>query len=182
MLFRSKSSNDDLIAVSEAERSAQENLKHKSLNNGDESDNRAIKYTTDLAFLSQTYPVIAVTIMITMFSIAGIPPLAGFWSKAFLLFAAMSAKQFVLAMIVIFTSVISCFYYIRIVKIMYFEAQLPKWRTASKEKSQTSVLTFMPISKESCLVWGIMVALLIFFCFNATALFKATHFISLSLA
>ena len=148
----------------------------------DESDNKAIKYTTDLAFLSQTYPVIALTIMITMFSIAGIPPLAGFWSKAFLLFAAMSAKQITLAIIVILTSVLSCFYYIRIVKIMYFQAALALWKTASKERFQTSALTFMPISKESCLVWGITVSILCFFCFNATFLFKATHLISLSLS
>lgn len=148
--------------------------------NGVESDNQRIKYTTDLAFLGKTNPIIAITISITMFSIAGIPPLAGFYSKAFLLFAAMSVKQYLLATIVILTSVLSCFYYIRIVKIMYFESHLPKSQTASKEKAKTSPLTFMPISKESCLVFGITLAGLAFFCLNPTPLFTATHKMALS--
>lgn len=151
-----------------------------NLSTRDESDNQQLKYTTDLAFLSQSSPILAMTIMITMFSIAGIPPLAGFFSKAFLLFATISAEQFALAIVVIISSVVSCFYYIRIVKIMYFEPPLSKWRRASKERSQTSVLTFLRISKESSLVFGTTFALLAFFCCNATLLLKSTHFIALS--
>ena len=145
-------------------------------------ESHAIKLTSDLSFLSQTYPVIAMTVMITMFSIAGIPPLAGFWSKAFLLFAVMSAKQFTLAIMIIATSVITCFYYIRIIKIMYFQSSLPKWKTALKERTQTSGFTFLRISKESCIVWGIAVAILVFFSLFAGVLFKATHLLSLSLS
>ena len=148
-----------------------------------ESDTQQIKYTTDLAFLSKTNPVLAMTISITMFSIAGIPPLAGFYSKAFLLFAAMSVKQYFLATIVIVTSVISCFYYIRIIKIMYFEADLPKASlpiSSSSERVKTGFLSFMRISKETSLVFGITFAILTFFCLNPTPLFTATHFMALS--
>ena len=52
---------------------------------------------------------------------AGIPPLAGFYSKAYLFFAAISSNLYVLAVIGVLCSVLSCFYYIRLVKIMYFE-------------------------------------------------------------
>ena len=152
-------------------------------NGGDsraEGDNQQIKYTTDLAFLAKTNPIIAMTISITMFSIAGIPPLAGFYSKAFLLFAAMSVKQYLLATIVIVTSVISCFYYIRIVKIMYFESDLPQMKSASTERAKTSLLSFMPISKEISLVFGITFAGIAFFCLNPTPLFTATHLMALS--
>lgn len=147
-----------------------------------QSENQQIKYTSDLTFLSQTNPVIAISIMITMFSIAGIPPLAGFFSKAFILFAAMSAKQFSLAIIIITTSLISCFYYIRIVKIMYFEKQLSKWKSASKERTQNSALTFASFSKESCLVLGVMIALITFFCLFPTFFFKCSHLAALCLS
>lgn len=80
-----------------------------------------VKYTTDLACLSTSNPTCALTLTIVMFSLAGIPPLAGFYSKAFLLFSAIRGAHYVIAMIGILMSVISAFYYIRIVKIMYFE-------------------------------------------------------------
>ena len=80
-----------------------------------------IKYITDLAYLAKTNPILALTFTITMFSMAGIPPLAGFYSKAYLFFATMSSGLYLLALIGVLTSVLSCFYYIRLVKIMYFE-------------------------------------------------------------
>ena len=130
---------------------------------------RRLKYTTDFAHLAKTNTVLAITLTITMFSIAGIPPLAGFYSKAFLLFAAMSASQSLLALVAIITSVISCFYYIRIVKIMYFEAETVK-----------PPLTFTEISKESSFIFAITLAALAFFCFFPTPLFAVTHKMALS--
>ena len=118
------------------------------------TDSGRLKYTTDFAHLAKTNTVLALTLTITMFSIAGIPPLAGFYSKAFLLFAAMSVSQSLLALVAIVTSVISCFYYIRIVKIMYFEAETAK-----------PPLTFTEISKESSLIFAITLAVLAFFVF-----------------
>nr|YP_009733027.1 NADH dehydrogenase subunit 2 [Jaagichlorella roystonensis]QHU78323.1 NADH dehydrogenase subunit 2 [Jaagichlorella roystonensis] len=130
--------------------------------NSDKLEISRLKYLTDFALLSKTNPVIAITIMITMFSIAGIPPLAGFYSKAYLMFAAMSASQYLLAVVAILTSVISCFYYIRIVKIIYFE-------------KPTTLLTFIQISKESSLVLAVTFTFILFFCLNPAPLFLATH-------
>jgi proton-translocating NADH-quinone oxidoreductase chain N len=97
-----------------------------------------IKYITDLAFLAKTNPLLALTFTITMFSMAGIPPLAGFYSKAFLFFATMSSNLYVLAVIGVLASVLSCFYYIRLVKIMYFEA--PKtWCSFSRVPRENAV-------------------------------------------
>jgi proton-translocating NADH-quinone oxidoreductase chain N len=127
-----------------------------------------IKYTTDLAMLGRTNPILAGTLTVTMFSIAGIPPLAGFYSKAFLMFAAMSSAQYLLAIIGVLTSVISCFYYIRIVKVMYFESP-DKW------------LTFMQVPKESSLLLGCTLSFLLFFCIHPTPLFLVTHKVALSL-
>ena len=54
-----------------------------------------IKYITDLYYLAKTNPILAFTFTITMFSMAGIPPLAGFYSKAYLFFATMSSDLYV---------------------------------------------------------------------------------------
>ncbi|ERM93424.1 hypothetical protein AMTR_s04080p00001290, partial [Amborella trichopoda] len=64
-----------------------------------------VKYTTDLAQLGSTNPLLALSLAVTMFSIAGIPPLAGFYSKAALFFAAVSSSQYLLAVFGVITSV-----------------------------------------------------------------------------
>nr|BCT02602.1 NADH dehydrogenase subunit 2 [Medakamo hakoo] len=89
------------------------------------------KYTTDFARLGKTNPLLALTCTVALFSIAGIPPLAGFYAKAAVFWTAMNVSQYSLAIIGILTSAVSCFYYIRVVKIMYFET--PKtWVTLSQ--------------------------------------------------
>ena len=128
-----------------------------------------IKYTSDLALLGHTNPLLAGTITIMLFSIAGIPPLAGFFSKACLFFAAISSKMYLLAVVGVLTSVISCFYYIRIIKIMYFE--LPKkW------------CIFPRISKENSIVLGLSLFFILFFLFFPSPLFMTCHKIVFSLS
>ncbi|MEM7168898.1 MAG: NADH-quinone oxidoreductase subunit NuoN [Pseudomonadota bacterium] len=75
----------------------------------------------DLKGLSKTNPMVALALAIFMFSMAGIPPLAGFFGKFFVFMAAINAGLYILAVIGVLTSVIGAFYYLRIVKIMYFD-------------------------------------------------------------
>jgi NADH:ubiquinone oxidoreductase subunit 2 (subunit N) len=98
-----------------------------------------IKYTTDLSMLARSNPLLAATLTLAVFSLAGIPPLAGFYGKAFLFWAALSSSQYLLAMVGILTSAISCFYYIRIVKIMYFEAPR-NWLSFSRMSKERSIV------------------------------------------
>ncbi len=87
---------------------------------------RPVEGIHDLAGLSKTHPGMAAMIMIFMFSMAGIPPLAGFFGKWFVFMAAVNAGLFALAILGVIASVIGAFYYLRIVKIMYFdEAEEP---------------------------------------------------------
>jgi NADH-quinone oxidoreductase subunit N len=83
---------------------------------------RMLEGINDLAGLSRTDPAMALAFAIFMFSMAGIPPLAGFWGKYFIFAAAVSSGLWVLAVIGVLTSVVGAFYYIRIVKVMYFDA------------------------------------------------------------
>ncbi len=75
----------------------------------------------DLAGFSKTHPMTAMAMAIFMFSMAGIPPLAGFFGKLYIFLAAIQAELYMLAVIGVLTSVVSAFYYLRIVKIMYFD-------------------------------------------------------------
>jgi NADH-quinone oxidoreductase subunit N len=74
-----------------------------------------------LAGLSKTNPMMAAALAIFMFSMAGIPPLGGFFAKFFVFRAAIDAELYVLAVIGLLASVVGAFYYLRIIKIMYFD-------------------------------------------------------------
>ncbi len=82
---------------------------------------KAVENMSDLAGLSKTHPAMALALAVFMFSMAGIPPLAGFFGKLYIFLAAVEAEMFTLAVIGVLSSVVAAYYYLRIVKIMYFE-------------------------------------------------------------
>ena len=75
----------------------------------------------DLKGLSRTHPMLAVGLLVMMFSMAGIPPLAGFFGKWYVFLAAVEAGLVPLAIIGVVTSVVGAFYYLRIIRLMYFD-------------------------------------------------------------
>ena len=82
---------------------------------------RMLEQIADLSGLSRTNPALALALAIFMFSLAGIPPAAGFFGKLYIFLAAIDAKLTGLAVIGVVTSVVGAFYYFRIVKVMYFD-------------------------------------------------------------
>jgi len=85
-----------------------------------------VEQISDLAGLARARPGLAFAMAAFMFSMAGIPPLAGFFGKLYVVLAAIEANLIPLAVAGLLTSVISCYYYLRVVKFMYFdEAALP---------------------------------------------------------
>lgn len=85
------------------------------------TDNVLIKNINDLAGLSKSHPLLAFNVSMSLFSLIGVPPLAGFLSKYFLLQAVMMFSWPLLTVIAVLTTVIASVYYLRIVKIMYFD-------------------------------------------------------------
>ena len=75
----------------------------------------------DLSGLSKNHPMLAFGFLIILFSLAGIPPLAGFFAKFYIFMAVIEVKMYALAIIGLVTTVISSFYYLRIVKVVYFD-------------------------------------------------------------
>ena len=84
-------------------------------------DEAPVERISDLSGLSSTHPLMAAGMMIVMFSMAGIPPLAGFFGKWYVFLAAVNAGLVFLAIIGVLTSVVGAFYYLRIIKLMFFE-------------------------------------------------------------
>ncbi|MBA3813068.1 MAG: NADH-quinone oxidoreductase subunit NuoN [Alphaproteobacteria bacterium] len=84
----------------------------------------------DLSGISKLHPKIALSLAIFMFSLAGVPPLAGFFAKLYVLKAALSAGLFSLAIAGVLTSVVAAYYYLKIVKVMYFD-NVPEFPGAS---------------------------------------------------
>jgi NADH-quinone oxidoreductase subunit N len=82
---------------------------------------RMVEGIEDLKGLSKTNPMMALAMAIFMFSMAGIPPLAGFFGKLYVFLAAIEAGLYTLAVIGVLTSVVGAFYYVRIVRLMYFD-------------------------------------------------------------
>ncbi|MGB0630222.1 MAG: NADH-quinone oxidoreductase subunit NuoN [Alphaproteobacteria bacterium] len=88
----------------------------------------------DLAGLARNHPMMAAAMAIFMFSMAGIPPLAGFFGKLYVFMAAVNEGLYILAIIGVLTSVVGAFYYLRIIKIMYFDEPADAFdRSAGRE-------------------------------------------------
>jgi NADH-quinone oxidoreductase subunit N len=85
---------------------------------------REEKYTeniSDLSGLSKSHPLLSMAFLIILFSLAGIPPFAGFFAKFYIFMSVIENEMFTLAIIGLLSTVISAFYYLRIIKIIYFD-------------------------------------------------------------
>jgi NADH-quinone oxidoreductase subunit N len=89
-------------------------------------DGKLVESIADLAGLSRTQPTMAFLFAMLLFSLAGIPPLAGFFAKWYVFVAAIKAGLFTLAVVGVVTSVVGAYYYLSIIKVMYFDEPLAK--------------------------------------------------------
>jgi NADH-quinone oxidoreductase subunit N len=100
----------------------------------------------DLAGLSRSQPGLALALAIFMFSMAGIPPLAGFFAKLYVFYAAIDAGLYGLAVIGVLSSVVGAYYYLRIVKLMYFDEPVAAFdRPIGREMQAVLVLSAVVI-------------------------------------
>jgi proton-translocating NADH-quinone oxidoreductase chain N len=161
---------DLLSSASQATRRPQESLKTSiGFNSDAKAGTYHFKYISDLGMLAKTNPILAFTLTCTLFSMAGIPPLAGFCSKFYIFFAALSSSLYLLAFVGVLTSVVSCFYYIRLIKIMYFE-------------KPTKFIAYQPMDREKSIIIGITLFFMIFFFFYPSPLFLVAHKVAISLS
>src|SRR3546814_15389519 len=96
-------------------------------------DGRPVETIASLSGLSRTRPGLAAALAVFMFSLAGIPPLFGFWPKFLVFNAAVAADLVPLAVIGIAASVIGAFYYLKVVKTLYFDDPRSEERRVGNE-------------------------------------------------
>ncbi len=116
-------------------------------------DGKPVEDIGELAGLSRTNPWMAFALSMMMFSLAGIPPLAGFWAKFYVFLAAIDAKLYTLAVVGVVTSVVGAYYYLRLVKVMYFDEAKPAF-----EKGDIGVRGVLLVSTLFVLVLSLLPA------------------------
>ena len=131
------------------------------------NNNLRIMSIKELSGLSYQNPLLAITISITLLSMAGIPPCAGFISKLYVFLAAINTKMNLLAILGVLASVIGAAYYIRIIKIMYFE--IPQ---------ETN--NYKPIDFLKSFILVISLLFILLFSINPSYLLLLTHQITLN--
>ncbi len=83
----------------------------------------------DLSGLSKNHPLLSLSLLIILFSLAGIPPLAGFFAKLYIFKSVLEQSMYFLAIVGLLATVVAAFYYLRIIKIMYFDKEIEKYDT-----------------------------------------------------
>ena len=83
----------------------------------------------DLSGLSKNHPILSLSLLIILFSLAGIPPLAGFFAKFYIFKSVLEQSMFFLAIVGLLSTVVAAFYYLRLIKIMYFDKEKEKFDT-----------------------------------------------------
>lgn len=121
--------------------------------------NKQIKHLKDLSILAQSNACVAIFTCINMFSMCGIPPIAGFFSKKLLFIMCVKMNMLFLVTVGVIISCVACFYYIRIIKIMFFDIQ-KKW------------CSFLKIEKLNAIIFVITSILLTILFLNPTPLFN----------
>jgi NADH-quinone oxidoreductase subunit N len=121
-------------------------------------DGKMVEEIDQLSGLSRTSPFMALALAILLFSLAGIPPLAGFFAKFYVFLAAIEAGLYALAVIGVLLSVVGAYYYLRIVKIMYFDDPAERF-----EPMPASLATVLGVSGVFILLYFIYPAPLVAF-------------------
>ncbi len=103
-------------------------------------DERAIENIEDLNGLSKSHPIMAASLAILMFSLAGIPPFAGFFAKFYVFQTAINAGLYITVIVSVIAAVISAYYYLRIVKLMYFDEAKEKFNCHMSVASKAVII------------------------------------------
>ena len=94
---------------------------------------------SDLSGVSKKHPLLAISFLIILFSLAGIPPLGGFFAKFYVFLAVLEQGMFTLAIIGLLTTVISAFYYLKIIKTIYFDDSAITFDAVKNKTAQASI-------------------------------------------
>nr|YP_009774166.1 NADH dehydrogenase subunit 2 [Caulacanthus okamurae]QIZ74783.1 NADH dehydrogenase subunit 2 [Caulacanthus okamurae] len=125
------------------------------------------RYLSDLSGMLRLNPAISIAFLFILFSMAGIPPLAGFFSKIFILLPVLQNGAFGVSIAIIILSCISCFYYIRLIKMMYFD--------------EPNAWTYLyPMDKPNSVILGLVILFIVFLSYDIEVVFLVSKLCSLA--
>ena len=124
----------------------------------DAKTGQRIRYLEDFKYLSSAHPLLALAFVLNFFSMAGIPPLVGFCAKFYVFFAALGSSLYFFVAVAIFCSIVSCFYYLRFIKFMYFD-------------KGSEILEYSVMDAQKAWIISVTSALLIYLFFFPTCIF-----------
>ena len=104
-------------------------------------DNEYKEKISDLSGISKKHPLLAISFLIILFSLAGIPPLGGFFAKFYIFSSVVEQKMYTLAIIGLLTTVISAFYYLKIIKTIYFDENQLSFDLVNNKINSITILT-----------------------------------------
>jgi NADH-quinone oxidoreductase subunit N len=134
------------------------------------SGGRMVEEIKDLSGLSRTNPLMALCLAAFMFSMAGVPPLAGFFGKLYVFMAAVHSGLYALSIIGVLSSVVAAYYYLRVVKLMYFDEPAEAF-----DRGQSGVVRF--VMAASALMIAVVIPLALQAVTNAAQAAAATLFL-----
>jgi NADH-ubiquinone oxidoreductase chain 2 len=138
--------------------------------------NTDIKFISDLKGQFFINPVLSISLSICLFSMAGIPPLIGFFSKQFVLYSALQSGYYFMSIVAILVSVISASYYLKIIRVLHTEENISKDKITNSNETNNSVLSNLHSFLISILTLSILL-----FVLKPSIILNSTQLLSLSL-
>nr|UEX92867.1 NADH dehydrogenase subunit 2 [Marasmius tenuissimus] len=151
-------------------------LINRSINNNQLNNIKDIRYISEFKGQFYSNPLISLSFSICLFSMAGIPPLIGFFSKQYVLYSAIKGGYYFIAFIAIFVSVISASYYLKIIKTFFIDVSSNKEVINTRTNSNDEILS----NFHSFLISTLTLSIL-FFIFKPTLILNTTQLLSISL-
>jgi NADH-ubiquinone oxidoreductase chain 2 len=148
------------------------NLTQPETGQGDNQINYDLNYIIELKGLFNSNPLLSISLAISLFSFAGIPPLLGFFAKQQILYASINNGYFFLSIIAILTSVISAFYYIRIIRILHSD---------SSNLDNKIILIDSLISNTHSFLIGTLTLIILLFIFYPVLILNSLKILTLSI-
>ena len=136
-----------------------------------------IKYITELKGLFFNNPLLSLSLTICLFSMAGVPPLLGFFSKQFVLYSAMQSEYYFMGIVAILVSVISASYYLKIIKVLHTENN----SAGQIEETKESDLSANSLSSLHSFMISTLTLSILLFILKPSILLNSTQLLALSL-
>jgi len=153
-------------------------LRGSAIVNKDSHSNKDISLISELKGQFRSNPLLSLSLSVSLFSMAGIPPLLGFFAKAQILYAATQNGYYFISLVAIVVSVISAYYYLQIIKVMHFDSDSV---SAISVASEEETVSYYGISNVHSYIISVLTLSLLLFILNPSILLNSVHLLALNI-